>query len=367
MNIYARISYIASLAVVFACCTALEQAAAWVRGYQPFSEGGFQGEVTVVLHRFCRSHDCGPLTDQEWQDLIQTALSEWNGAGSNFVFRTRPVRSTDDPCNLPGEVAVILADPGQLCPGDGPLKNGDFTGRTEYGPRWARVSIKADSGAPPIAHQFIISTLLLHEFGHVTGLGHPDEAGQSVAAVMNSSSAYDHLQPDDIAGMLALYGERQEDSGTPPPSDSLTGFLENPSPNSFQSGIGVISGWVCDAEMVEIDITTARGEVTQQVAAYGTERLDTAGGCGDTNNGFGLLFNWNLLGDGEHEIVALVDGIELGRASVTVVTLGEEFLRGAAGEYVLEGFPGPNNSVVVEWSESQQNFVIRNFVTTFRP
>ena len=69
----------------------------------------------------------------------------------------------------------------------------------------------------------------------------------------------------------------------------------------------------------------------RQVAAYGTERLDTAGVCGDTDNGFGLLFNWNLLGEGAHEVVAYVDGIELGRATVQVTTLGEEFLRGVAG------------------------------------
>jgi hypothetical protein len=47
----------------------------------------------------------------------------------------------------------------------------------------------------------------LHEFGHVLGLGHPDEAGQSVSAVMNSRiSNIDALTADDIAGVQALYG-----------------------------------------------------------------------------------------------------------------------------------------------------------------
>ena len=102
------------------------------------------------------------------------------------------------------------------------------------------------------------------------------------------------------------------------------GFLENPGPNSFQSGIGVISGWVCAADEVEVAI----GDTGRQLAAYGTERVDTLDACGDTDNGFGLLFNWNLLGDGEHEVVAFVDGEELGRATVRVTTLGVEFLRG---------------------------------------
>ena len=143
-------------------------------------------------------------------------------------------------------------------------------------------------------------------------------------------------------------------------TSALTGFLENPGPNSLQSGIGVLSGWVCEAEAVEI----ALGHLGRQGAAYGTERADTeytAEGealCGDTDNGFGLLFNWNLLGDGEHEVVAYVDGEELGRATVRVTTLGAEFLRGAEGECVVDDFPGLDQTVTLEWQQNSQNFVI---------
>ena len=132
------------------------------------------------------------------------------------------------------------------------------------------------------------------------------------------------------------------------------GYLENPGPNSFQSGIGVLSGWVCDADTVELAIGTAG----RQVAAYGTERLDTQGACGDTANGFGLLFNWNLLGEGEHEVVAFVDGEELGRATVRVTTLGAEFVRDAEGECVVEDFPMLGETVTLEWQQNKQNFVI---------
>lgn len=46
----------------------------------------------------------------------------------------------------------------------------------------------------------------LHEFGHVLGLDHPDQAGQSVLAVMNSTiTNTDSLQNDDIFGAKSLY------------------------------------------------------------------------------------------------------------------------------------------------------------------
>ena len=149
-------------------------------------------------------------------------------------------------------------------------------------------------------------------------------------------------------------------SGNPPIGEhaarpsTLTGYLENPGHNSFQSGVRVLSGWVCDADTVELAI----GAAGRQVAAYGTERLDTQGACGDTDNGFGLLFNWNLLGDGEHEVVAYVDDVELGRATVRVTTLGVEFVRDVEGECMAEDFPMPGETVLLEWQQNSQNFVI---------
>ena len=146
-------------------------------------------------------------------------------------------------------------------------------------------------------------------------------------------------------------------SGGDQTGSAAVGYLENPGPDSFQSGIGVLSGWVCAADTVEIELNGA-----VQTAAYGTERLDTAAACGDTDNGFGLLFNWNLLGDGEHEVVAFVDGIELDRATVMVTTLGSEFLRDVEGSCTVPDFPSVGETVTVEWQESKQNFVIASGV-----
>ena len=52
-----------------------------------------------------------------------------------------------------------------------------------------------------------LQRVALHELGHVLGLDHPDEAGQTVAAVMNSHvSDLDSLASDDITGAQRLYG-----------------------------------------------------------------------------------------------------------------------------------------------------------------
>ena len=163
-------------------------------------------------------------------------------------------------------------------------------------------------------------------------------------------------------------------SGTRPAGENRAGmagvgYLENPGPDSFQSGVGVISGWVCEAETVEIVFETAQGGVLRYEAAYGTERADTAVQrkdgtplCGDTDNGFGLLFNWNLLGEGEHTVVALVDEEELGRAVVRVTTVGtgdeEEFLRDVAGECTVADFPMDGQTTTLVWQQTSQNFVI---------
>ncbi|MCS6924823.1 MAG: hypothetical protein NZ578_02860 [Candidatus Binatia bacterium] len=130
--------------------------------------------------------------------------------------------------------------------------------------------------------------------------------------------------------------------------------LENPAPGSIQSGIGVVSGWKCQATRIEVIFDN--GAPIQ--VGYGTSRGDTRQGCGDDNNGFGLLWNWNLLGPGRHTVRVLDNGVEFARATFTVVSTGEEFLTGLSGEAVAPGFPDASVDTTLVWQESLQNFVI---------
>ena len=135
------------------------------------------------------------------------------------------------------------------------------------------------------------------------------------------------------------------------------GSLENPSDNSSQSGLGIISGWYCQASTIEVVID---GTIRVQ-ASYGTLRGDTQAVCGDANNGFGFLINWNLLGDGTHTVGVLADGQQFGQASFTVATLGMNFLRGANATTtaIVAG-----RRVTLRWQEALQNFAIVDVEST---
>ena len=62
----------------------------------------------------------------------------------------------------------------------------------------------------------------------------------------------------------------------------------------------------------------------------------------------------------------MADGTEFARATVTVTTLGQEFVRGVSGEVTLPDFPQVGADVELRWQEAQQNFVILSAAPTRR-
>ena len=128
--------------------------------------------------------------------------------------------------------------------------------------------------------------------------------------------------------------------------------LEVPTPNTTISGIGVISGWKCRAD----GPLTVRFNGDRPIPlVYGSERSDTRGVCGDTNNGFVAIWNWANLGDGQHTAVVYDNGREFARSTFRVVTTGENFLADAAGQCVVPDFPASGENARFTWSTSTQH------------
>ena len=326
----------------------------WPSAAEPYVQTTYMGtplawadpEVTLNLVLPC-------LPDACYEAAAIEAAQAWTDAGARFTFH-HTTSQLADPCDHnDGRNTVSFVNP--RC--DMPYPPGVVAatkGRARMSGEIIETDVVFDSGVVweiyegPQRAGFVpdFYRVALHEFGHVLGLDHPDEHGQVVSAIMNSrADDNDRLQADDIAGIRAIYG-RTVAAGP-------KGSLENPGNRSFKSGIGIISGWVCDATRVEVAIGNTRIPVV-----YGTRRGDTASVCGDTNNGFVTLVNWNLLGDGVHTMRLVVDGVAIGLSEFKVTTFGQEFLQGASGRYSLFNFPRRGSTAAIEWDQSSQNFVV---------
>ncbi|MFK7975357.1 MAG: hypothetical protein AB8C02_04440 [Halioglobus sp.] len=129
---------------------------------------------------------------------------------------------------------------------------------------------------------------------------------------------------------------------------------EVPTQGSVQSGVGVIRGWACDAQRVEVRFN----DLAPIPLAYGTIRTDTREVCGDSDNGYGAVYAWGLLGAGQHTMRTYIDGRLIDTVSFEVTGLESAFVTGLEASYVLENFPASGQSVTVRWSEADQNFII---------
>ncbi len=302
-----------------------------------------------------------------WFPEVQKAASAWNSAGSQFSFTTRLESSFSSLCARDGINSIGFRQ--THCNGQrlGPrvlaatLSHVLPTGQSIESDILFNIDLPwAAYDGPYRDSPKDFRRVLLHELGHVLGLDHPDEYGQTQPAIMQSFISHLFtLQPDDFAGIQAIYGRKQSAPApaprpVPAPRPAPRFFLENPHANAFKSGIGLISGWVCRARTVEVRIDNQ----PKMRLVYGTPRSDTRAVCGDINTGFGTLVNWNLFGNGAHTLRLYVDGRAVRAVRFTVTTLGEEFVRGLQGSYIVPDFPRVGRETSIRWEESSQNFVI---------
>ena len=126
-----------------------------------------------------------------------------------------------------------------------------------------------------------------------------------------------------------------------------------PGPHTTVSGIGVISGWKCDAG--ELTVRFDGGEPIPLL--HGAERADVlnVGACDHAHVGFLSIMNWGNLADGEHTAVVYDDGVEFDRSVFTVRRFREAFVRGASLTLPVQDFPHQGDNAVFTWSQATQH------------
>ena len=135
--------------------------------------------------------------------------------------------------------------------------------------------------------------------------------------------------------------------------------LESPAHDATVSGIGFISGWKCDAEHITVQLDGGEPIPVAMRQPRGDLAINKT--CGETiAHGFIQQINWGYVGDGEHEVVAYDAGVEFARATFTVGTTGEEFLKDVTRRLVIEDFPAIEEDTLLEWNESTQHFEVRS-------
>lgn len=93
-----------------------------------------------------------------------------------------------------------------------------------------------------------IRRVAIHELGHLLGLDHPNQNGQSVTAIMNSTVSHvDSLQTDDITGAQLLYGRPG-------------GFSRPANDNFAQAAVLTLTGSINSLNASSIGATRESGE-----------------------------------------------------------------------------------------------------------
>lgn len=172
-----------------------------------------------------------------WDQNAINAANDWNSVGAAFRFTVTVGGQFINPCGPQGA--------GHVCPNTGPAGDnpvffadnfcgqgfGDIieltnncadrnSGALLNAPVFVNSNVEwnAYDGPLRVSNGRIINDIrrvLVHEFGHVLGLDHPDDNGQNVVAIMNSrESNVDRVTADDISGLFSLYPNGSVPSGS---------------------------------------------------------------------------------------------------------------------------------------------------------
>jgi hypothetical protein len=187
-----------------------------------------------------------------------------------------------------------------------------------------------------------------------TGIcGQVDLQGYCMDGTLIAAASYDG---DDVSVTIA--NGTPTDPGTPtnPGSGNANyGVIGTPVEDSVVSGVGVISGYHCSSKDIDIYID----DVWLGKAGAGTTLKGTQEVCGRTDTGYSLLYAFNNLGNGRHQVRAYAGGVLFDSQYFTSFRSGGvPWLSGVTRTVIVPDFPSPGQNAKLEWVQSYQNFLI---------